>query len=70
MIRDVPTRWNSLSACVTRALYLRSAIDHLLVLSKYDKRGKQGLSRYRESTEEWKILAELEPLLSVRTYHC
>lgn len=69
MKRSVKTRWNSLSDCLKRALYLRLAIDNLLTLTKYDKPGDQGLHRYKHTAEEWTILEQLDPLLTVRVYY-
>lgn len=65
MVRVVPTRWNSLVEAIQRALFLRPAIERLLSQTKYSKRGKDGLVRFKLSTKEWKLLEELDDLLTV-----
>lgn len=67
MKRAVATRWNSLAEAIGRALYLRAALDKLLLLTKYDKGKRQGgLRRLRLSDEEWMILTQLHGILKVR----
>ncbi|THH16802.1 hypothetical protein EUX98_g9241 [Antrodiella citrinella] len=63
MIRTVATRWNSMAEAITRALYLRPALEKLLSLPRYDKAGKTGLKRFRLLAPEWLILEQLEPVL-------
>lgn len=67
MLRAVATRWNSLAEAIGRALELRQGIEKMLLMSKHDKGGKKGLRRFRLSSEEWKMLEQLYPLLKVRT---
>lgn len=66
MVRAVDTRWNSLVEAITRALYLKPALERLLAQTKYAKRGKHGLGDYKLTAKEWKLLAQLEDLLDVR----
>ncbi|THH15827.1 hypothetical protein EUX98_g9402 [Antrodiella citrinella] len=65
MIRFVATRWNSVSQAISRALYLRPALDTLLALPKYDKNNKKSLRRFKPSPEEWIVLEQLEPVLEM-----
>ena len=65
MVRAIMVRWNSLTDAITRAIYLKAAIQRLLALTKYDKPGKAGLRRFKLSEFEWQILEQLHPLLQV-----
>ncbi|THH23259.1 hypothetical protein EUX98_g7913, partial [Antrodiella citrinella] len=65
MIRSVATRWNSTSQAISRALYLRLALDKLFALPKYNKNDKKSLKRFKPTTEEWTILEQLEPILEM-----
>lgn len=70
MKRAVATRWNSLADAITRALYLRKALERLLTLTKYDKGKRQGgLRRFRLSDQEWNILTQLRAVLKVMSGH-
>jgi hypothetical protein len=66
MIRDVPTRWNSTAEMLQRALQLAPALKILVVKAEYNKTGRGvRLRHFQLSSEEWKLLADLSPLLDV-----
>lgn len=66
MVRSVETRWNSLAEAIQRAVYLRPALKLLLSSSKYSKKGRNGLERFKHSDDEWTLLDQLGDLLEVR----
>jgi hypothetical protein len=71
MIRDVPTRWNSTAEMLQRALQLAPALKILIVKAEYNKTGRGvRLRRFQLSSEEWKLLADLSPLLDVSLVAC
>ena len=66
MVCDVPTRWNSIAELVQRALELGPALKILVVKVEHNKPGRGvRLKRFQLSSEEWKLLSELSPLLDV-----
>jgi hypothetical protein len=66
MVRDVSTRWNSTADLVQWALELSPALKILVVKADYNKpRHGVRLKRFQLSLEEWKLLADLSPLLDV-----
>ena len=69
LICVVATQWNSLAQAIGRALRLRAAIDRLLQMPRYDKRGKKGLARFKLSDTEWALLSSLYDLLEVCLSH-
>lgn len=70
MIRDVSTRWNSTAELVRRALELSPALKILVVKAEHNRpnRGVR-LARFQLSSEEWKLLSDLAPLLDVTFNH-
>lgn len=70
MIRDVPTRWNSTAELIQRALELAPALKILVVKAEHNKPGRGvRLKRFQLSPDEWKLLAQLSPLLNVSFIH-
>ena len=66
MVKPVDTRWNSKSHMISRAIYLKPAIEDICtkksIVAQYKTRPLK-LNR-----EEWRILTELSPLLGVRHF--
>lgn len=64
MIRLVETRWNSLVQVIDRALKLEDALKKLFGLSAHNTGvATAHLKRFKLSTDEWKLLRALKPLL-------
>ena len=64
----IATHWNSLADAIMHALKVCHSLEGLLTLAKYDKLGPQSLRRCKVTRQEWEILEQLEPLLSVSRY--
>ena len=71
MVKPVETRWNSKSLMISRAIYLKLAVEDICtkksLVTQYKTR------HLRIKREEWRILEELSPLLGVRHFsllHC
>jgi hypothetical protein len=64
LIRDVITRWNTLTEVIGRALQLREPLSHLVTLEQHNK-GSRGvrLNRFKLSKQKWELLGQLHPLL-------
>ncbi|KAF9018888.1 hypothetical protein BDZ89DRAFT_914057, partial [Hymenopellis radicata] len=65
MIRAVATRWNSVHPVLERALYLKPAIDRLVVLPQFNKVPKRKMSKFKLTPAEWEIIEQLEKLLKL-----
>jgi hypothetical protein len=65
MIQDVSTRWNSTSELIGRALYLRPALQMLVIMREHNKTRGVRLHRFQLSEAEWNVLVQLHPLLEV-----
>ena len=64
MVHDIPTRWNSTAELIQRALELALALKILVVKAEHNKPGcGVQLEHFQLSPEEWKLLADLSPLL-------
>jgi hypothetical protein len=66
LLRSVPTRWNSVSEMLGRALTLQPVIPALCELTQFNKRDGVRLRRFRLEKDEWSLLRQLYPLLNVR----
>jgi hypothetical protein len=67
MIKPVDTRWNSKSHMISRAIYLRPAIEDVCTKNSIVAQYKTRPLKLKR--EEWVILDELSPLLGVRHFH-
>jgi hypothetical protein len=65
MIRDVSTRWNSTSELIGQALYLRPALQMLIIMCEHNKVRRVRLQRFQLSEAEWNLLVQIHPLLEV-----
>jgi hypothetical protein len=66
MICDVSTHWNSTAEMIQRALYLAPALKMLVIKAEHNKPGRGvRLARFKLSSGEWQLLADLSPLLDV-----
>lgn len=66
MIKPVDTRWNSKSLMISRAIYLKPAIED--ICSKKSLVVQYNTRHLKLKREEWVILEQLEPLLGVRHF--
>jgi hypothetical protein len=64
MVKPVDTRWNSKSLMISRAIYLKAAIEDICTKKSLVVQYKTHPLKIRR--EEWRILEELSPLLGVR----
>lgn len=67
---SVPTRWNSVAETLRRSLYLRLALEKLIVLERHNTDKSARLKRFKLRKEEWELLTQLEPILSVNIFFC
>ena len=65
LVRSVPTRWNSVTEMIERAVKLWPVISELCKLPEFNKRTGIRLRRFILSDEEWVLLESVQPLLSV-----
>lgn len=66
MIRNIPTHWNSTAKLIQHVLELAPALKILVVKAEHNKPGHGvQLKCFQLSPEEWKLLAQLSPLLDV-----
>ncbi|GJF00144.1 hypothetical protein PsYK624_164230 [Phanerochaete sordida] len=63
MICAIATRWNSFLQAIERALKLRVLLTRLLLMPKYNKKGKKELARFQLSKKEWNLLEQLHAVL-------
>ncbi|KAG6904706.1 hypothetical protein DXG01_007777 [Tephrocybe rancida] len=68
MVKDVTTRWNSMTKLIAHALKLHEAIKLLVIMQEYNKRTGVHLLRFQLSNEEWDILTQVYPLLDAFLY--
>ena len=66
VVRCVPTRWNSVTMMLKRAVYLRKALDKLVVQPRHNTSRSAQLERFKLSNAEWDVLLQLLPILEVR----
>ncbi|KAH7904066.1 hypothetical protein BJ138DRAFT_984604, partial [Hygrophoropsis aurantiaca] len=60
LLRDVETRWDSIYFMINRLRALRQAVEYFLSLPN-----QEGLSRYKLSPVEWKVLEDFERILQI-----
>ncbi|KAF8872831.1 ribonuclease H-like domain-containing protein [Infundibulicybe gibba] len=60
LLRDVPTRWDSVYYMISRLRELRPAIDIFLGSPIY-----QDLAKYKMTAQEWRVLRDIEMVLSI-----
>jgi hypothetical protein len=65
VVRSVLTRWNSVAETLRRSLYLRLAIEKLVAIERHNTAKSARLKRFKLKKEEWDLLMQLEPILSV-----
>jgi hypothetical protein len=65
VMRSVPTRWNSVAETLRRSLYLRPALEKLVAIERHNTAKSARLKRFKLKREEWELLMQLEPILSV-----
>jgi len=63
--RSVPMRWNSVAEMLNSALDIRSGLEKLVDLERHNQVAKTSLRRHKLSANEWKLLTQLRPILSV-----
>lgn len=61
--KNVSTRWNSTSELAASGLYLRPALDKLVLIAEHNRAGSARLRRFAMTDKEWDIMDELSPLL-------
>lgn len=62
-VRDVATRWNSLTRVIDRALELRPALDKLVGLKQFNKTSGAKVNHFRLEPVHWLLLTQLKLLL-------
>ncbi|KAI0702202.1 hypothetical protein C8Q76DRAFT_633292, partial [Earliella scabrosa] len=65
VVRSVPTRWNSVAMTLERAIYLQPALDALVRHPRHQGSRSARLGRFKLTKEEWDVLKQLAPILSV-----
>ena len=68
LLRVVATRWNTVAEALERALEIELAIDKLVMLDQCNTSRGAKLKKYKLSTEEWRVLKELQPILKVHHF--
>lgn len=68
MEKDVATRWNSLTKVITRALYLRPALEKFVELSHHNTSRSARLRKFKLRAEEWEVLTQLESILQASSF--
>jgi hypothetical protein len=63
--RSVPTRWNSVAEMLNSALDIRPGLEKLVELDRHNIVSKTKLQQYKLTPDEWKLLTQLQPILSV-----
>ncbi len=65
MVCAVATRWNLVHPILEWALYLRPALDRLIVLAQFNKVLKRKMLKFKLTPAEWQIIEQLEKVLKV-----
>lgn len=68
VVRSVPTRWNLVAETLRRSLYLCSALEKLVMIERHNTAKSVQLKRFKLKKEEWELLIQLEPILSVNIF--
>jgi hypothetical protein len=50
---------------IKSSLYLRDALDQVVLIDRHNTTAKTSIKRLRLSKKEWDVLKDLEPVLSV-----
>ena len=68
VVQSVPTRWNSVVETLRRSLYLRAALEKLIAIERHNTAKSARLKHFKLKKEEWELLTQLEPILSVNFF--
>jgi len=68
VVRSVPARWNSVAETLQHSLYLHPALEKLIAIEHHNTAKSVRLKRFKLKKEEWELLTQLEPILSVNFF--
>jgi hypothetical protein len=68
VVRSVLTRWNSVAETLRRSLDLPAALEKLITIECHNTTKSVRLKCFKLKKEEWELLMQLEPILSVNFF--